>query len=56
MSLMVKCKSCGSKFSSKYQMNDTSGWHKPNNNLGISLICPGCGKTNEYSKTDHFFQ
>lgn len=56
MPLMVRCKSCRDEFSSKYQMNDTSTWHKPNYNLTISLICPGCGKKNEYSKEEHFFQ
>jgi len=56
MPLMVKCKSCGGEFSSKFQMNDTSVWHKPIYNLVMSLICPECDKTNEYSKTDHFFQ
>ena len=56
MPLMVKCKSCRGEFSSKYQMNDTSSWHKPNYDLEISLICSGCGKTNEYSKEDHFFK
>ena len=56
MPLIVKCKSCGGEFLSKYQMNDTSVWHEPNSNLMISLECPECGKTNEYSKIDHFFR
>jgi len=56
MPLFVMCKSCGGKFTSKYQMSNTSVWHKPNSTISLELICPECGKTNDYEKRDHFFQ
>ena len=54
--LMVKCKDCSADFISKYQMSNTSAWHKPNSSISLQQICPACGKTDVYTKEDHFFQ
>jgi len=56
MPLMIVCKSCGGKFTSNYQMSNTSEWHKPNSTISLELRCPECGKTHLYAKIDHFFQ
>ena len=56
MALVVRCKDCEGVFSSEYQMRDTSELHKPNYSITIEMKCPDCGKTNIYSKDDHFFQ
>jgi len=53
---MVRCKECGDSFESKFQMKDTSIWHKPNALSEISMECPGCGKNLTYEKLDHFFK
>ena len=53
---MVKCKVCGKTFTSKFQMIDTSTWHKPVLAQNIIQDCPGCGKSDTYVKEDHFFQ
>jgi len=56
MPLMVVCKSCGGKFTSNYQMSNTSVWHKPNSTISVEQSCPECGKTHQYTKIDHFLQ
>ena len=53
---MVKCKDCKADFISKYQMSNTSVWHKPNSSMVLEQVCPECGKTGVYAKDDHFFQ
>jgi len=53
---MVKCKACGKDFSSEFQMIDTSFWHKPVFTQNIMQDCPECGKSDTYTKEDHFFQ
>ena len=56
MPLMVVCKSCGGKFTSNYQMSNTSVLHKPNFSISLEQSCPECGKTHQYTKIDHFVQ
>jgi hypothetical protein len=54
MKLMVACKSCARSFLSPIQVDESS--FEATTLVNNSYQCPHCGRSNPYSKPDHFFK